>query len=80
MFQLKLMIVVVICCVFGCRCDFSDIVNINEIIENSTILPKFDDQVASGNSIKPDLPIQQDPLQYFYENSNSEKLKIILIF
>lgn len=62
MFQLKLMIVVVICCVSGCRCDFSDIVNINEIIENSTILPKFDDQVASGNSIKPDLPIQQETL------------------
>lgn len=32
-----------------CSCDFSDQVNINVIIDNSTLLPNFDIQLITGN-------------------------------
>lgn len=46
---ISIVVVVIGCCVSYCRCDFSELVNVEEIIENSTLLPRFDDQVASGN-------------------------------
>lgn len=36
-----------------CSCDFSDLVNISEIIENSTLLPHFEEQVHTGNKTLP---------------------------
>lgn len=43
--------VILICIWFTsyCSCDFSELVNITAIIDNSTKLPNFDDQVISGN-------------------------------
>lgn len=52
---ISIFVVVIGCCVTYCRCEFSELVNIDEIIENSTLLPRFDDQVASGNFFSDDL-------------------------
>lgn len=45
---LKYFILIVLYFTTYCCCDFSEIVNINSIIDNSTQLPTFDDQILSG--------------------------------
>lgn len=51
MSKLRLILIVVIFYLSYCCCNLSEIVNIDEIIENSTILPTFDDQIGSGKII-----------------------------
>lgn len=51
MSKLGIILIVVIFYLSYCCCNFSEIVNIDEIIENSTLLPSFDDQVGSGKKI-----------------------------
>lgn len=42
-------IIVIFCCYFTCcYCDLSEIVNVDEIIENSTLLPPIDEQIGIG--------------------------------
>lgn len=48
MSKLKLLpIFVIFYLSYGC-CNFSDLVNIDDIIENSTLLPTFDSQIGTG--------------------------------
>lgn len=51
MSKLKFILIVVIFRISCCCCNFSEIVNIDEIIENSTLLPTFDDQIGSGKNM-----------------------------
>lgn len=54
MSTLKLTLIVVIFYFFsyGC-CNFSEMINIDEIIGNTTLLPTFDDQIGPGkNTLK----------------------------
>lgn len=43
---------IVICFISFSSCDFSEIVNIDEIINNATQIPDMDDQLVSGNREK----------------------------
>lgn len=51
MSKLRSIPIVVIFYFSYCCCDLSEIVNIDEIIENSTLLPSFDDQIGSGKNM-----------------------------
>lgn len=44
--------VIVICFISFSGCDFSEIVNIDGIINNATQIPDIDDQLVSGNREK----------------------------
>lgn len=41
-------IVVGVFCISYCCCDFSELVNIDEIIDNSTLLREYNDQAGIG--------------------------------
>lgn len=49
MHTFKLILIIVILCISYCCCNFSDIVNVDEVIENTTQLPNFEDQISKGN-------------------------------
>lgn len=51
MSKLRLILIVVIFYLSCSYCNFSEIVKIDEIIENSTLLPTFDDQIKTGKTI-----------------------------
>lgn len=48
MFRLKILVICA-CFISFSDCDFSEIVNIDGIINNSTQLPDLDDQIVPGN-------------------------------
>lgn len=51
MSKFRSILIVVIFYLSYCCCNFSEIVNIDDIIENSTLLPSFYDQIGSGKKI-----------------------------
>lgn len=60
-----------------CSCDFSDQVNINAIIHNSTLLPNFDVQITSGNTDRFKTELISVLMEIVYKKIKLRKIVII---